>query len=366
MRRLQTIYKPDAAGLLHAHNEYIRELTWKIIFTKDLRLLKSLQRWFEVELRSRGAIPNATTFGLMIQASLQEADTWKADRAIRRYIHLAETGGLRDQTMNELLAILNHQELGRVTRIIPAAIEDNNISAAEHLVQAPGATTSLPLDTPSKEETSLEVRPLDPNTLGLKALKNSLLAFSDPSASPAFDGSQRTEGKADRQKAFERQLKIEQDTLDAAISRWQADSEDLKRLGINSALEQKSIGALMWDWHQQLTPLIKAEVQNGKDTGESNTVEGSNKDLYSYSLFLQFLKAEKLSAITILTCMQLLSTRGDADRKTTIQKVVSTVGQSIHEESLAEYLKNTKIYTFEDLSPQVKAETRNKPLTRAA
>lgn len=117
MRRLQTIYKPDAAGLLHAHNEYIRELTWKIIFTRDLRLLKSLQKWFEVELRSRGAIPNATTFGLMIQASLQEADARKADRAIRRYIHLAEAGGLRDQTMNELLAILNHQELGRVTRV---------------------------------------------------------------------------------------------------------------------------------------------------------------------------------------------------------------------------------------------------------
>lgn len=117
MRRLQTIYKPDAAGLLHAHNEYIRELTWKIIFTRDVRLLKSLQKWFEVELRSKGAIPNATTFGLMIQASLQEADARKADRAIRRYIHLAEASGLKDQTMNELLAILNHQELGRVTRV---------------------------------------------------------------------------------------------------------------------------------------------------------------------------------------------------------------------------------------------------------
>lgn len=197
----------------------------------------------------------------------------------------------------------------------------------------------MPLDTPSKEETTPEVRPLDPNTLGLKALKNSLLAFSDSSASPAFDGSLRTEGKADRQEAFERQLKIEQDTLDAAISRWQADSEDLKRLGINSALEQKSIGALMWNWHQLLTPLIKEEVQNVKDTGES-----SNKDFYSYTLFLQFLKAEKLSAITILTCMQLLSIRGDADRTTTIQKVVSAVGRSIHEESLAEYLKNTKIH----------------------
>ncbi|KAL9615026.1 MAG: hypothetical protein Q9167_000558 [Letrouitia subvulpina] len=344
MRRLQTIYKPDAAGLLHAHNEYIRELTWKIIFTRDLRLLKSLQRWFEVELRSRGAIPNATTFGLMIQASLQEADAQKAERAIRRYIHLAEAGGLRDQTMNQLLAILNHQELGRVTRIIPAAIEDINISAAEHLIKASGTTMSLPLDPPSKEATTPEVRPLDPNTLGLKTLKKSLLAFSDPSASPTFDGTQRTEGEADRQEAFERQLKIEQDTLDAAISRWQADSEDLKRLGISSALEQKSIGALMWNWHQLLTPLIKEEIQNAKEIDESNTVKGSNKDIHSFGLFLQFLNAEKLSAITILTCMQLLSTRGDADKTTTIQKVVSTVGRSIHEESLAEYLKNTKLH----------------------
>lgn len=170
------------------------------------------------------------------------------------------------------------------------------------------------------------------------------MAFSNPPATPVSDSSQRTERETDRQQAVERQLKIEQDTLDAAISRWKADSEDMKRLGINSALEQKSIGALMWNWHQLLTPLIKEEAQNAKDTGESNTVKSSDKEFHSHALFLQFLKPEKLSAITILTCMQLLSIRGDADRTTTIQKVVSAVGRSVHEESLAEYLKNTKLH----------------------
>lgn len=72
MRRLNAIYKPDSPALLAAHNDYIRQTAWKIVSTRDQRLLKNLQAWFEVDLRARGVSPNATTYAFMIQAVLQD------------------------------------------------------------------------------------------------------------------------------------------------------------------------------------------------------------------------------------------------------------------------------------------------------
>ncbi|KAL8813976.1 MAG: hypothetical protein Q9223_006766 [Gallowayella weberi] len=117
MRRLNAIYKPDSPALLAAHNDYIRESVWKIASTRDQRLLNDLQTWFEVELRGRGIIPDATTYAFMIQASLQDIDMGRSHRSTRRYLHLAEEQGVRDELMNALLLVLNEQDVGRVTRV---------------------------------------------------------------------------------------------------------------------------------------------------------------------------------------------------------------------------------------------------------
>ena len=117
MRRLNQIFKPEAPDLLAAHNDYVRELSWKIVMSKDQQLLRDLQRWFEVDLRGRGVVPDATIYAAMIQAVLQDISPSKSDRSVRRYLHLAEEAGLRDQLMNVLLAMLNAQDLGRVTRV---------------------------------------------------------------------------------------------------------------------------------------------------------------------------------------------------------------------------------------------------------
>lgn len=97
MRRLNQIYNPDAAGLLAAHSDYIRELTNKIIETQDQRLLKDLQRWFEVDLKRVGIIPNAEIYAQMIRASSQSSGPSR-ERAMRRYQKLADEAGLGVET----------------------------------------------------------------------------------------------------------------------------------------------------------------------------------------------------------------------------------------------------------------------------
>lgn len=110
MRRLNQIYKPDDAALLVAHNEYVGELTHRIVKNKDQQLLQQLQRWFQVDLRDVGVEPDHMTFSNMIRASLQASDARK-DRTVRRYFNLAKEAGKLEQT-EEWLSL--YEELGRV------------------------------------------------------------------------------------------------------------------------------------------------------------------------------------------------------------------------------------------------------------
>ena len=117
MRRLNSIFKPDAAELVKIHNDYIRILVNQLIQSKDQNLLKQIQRWFEVDMRGKGVPPDDTTYALMIRAAFQEANELKIDRTIRRYIGLADEAGFRDRAMETTLNTLNSQEIGRVTRV---------------------------------------------------------------------------------------------------------------------------------------------------------------------------------------------------------------------------------------------------------
>ena len=97
LRRLNQIYNSDAAGLLAAHSDYVREIANKIVQTKDQQLLQELQSWFEVDLKRVGVIPNAEIYAQMIRASSQSSGASR-ERAVRRYQKLADDAGFGVET----------------------------------------------------------------------------------------------------------------------------------------------------------------------------------------------------------------------------------------------------------------------------
>ena len=105
VRRLNDLYKPDAPGLLAAHNEYISELSRRIVQHKDQQLLQQLQQWFQVDLVDAGVEADATTHVLMILASLQRDDA-RRDRTVRRYVNLGKEAGISPEI--EALLSLHH------------------------------------------------------------------------------------------------------------------------------------------------------------------------------------------------------------------------------------------------------------------
>lgn len=115
LRRLSRLYEKQDPGLLRAHNDYLHSMVAKVITTKDQTTLKRLQKWFEVNLKGGGVVPDATTYALMIKAAFQEANALRTDRTIRRYVDLARKDGLHNQTIS--LPILSDQEFGKVTQV---------------------------------------------------------------------------------------------------------------------------------------------------------------------------------------------------------------------------------------------------------
>lgn len=113
--RLNRLYEKQDPELLRAHNDYLRSMVEKVVTTKDQTSLKQLQKWFEVNLKGGGVVPDATTYALMIKAAFQEANALKTDRTIRRYVDLARKGGVHNQAIS--LPILSDQEFGKVTQV---------------------------------------------------------------------------------------------------------------------------------------------------------------------------------------------------------------------------------------------------------
>ncbi len=117
VRRLGQVYASDSKALLEAHNQYLRGAVTQIIRDRDEGALKAAQKWFEVEIRGRGVEPDATTYALLIKASLQTLQGPKAERTVRRYIDLASRSDHDNEVLN--LPILSDAELFQVTRVSP-------------------------------------------------------------------------------------------------------------------------------------------------------------------------------------------------------------------------------------------------------
>ena len=117
IRRLNTIYKSDSLELISAHNAYIRAVVTRIVLTQDQKLLKHLHEWFQMQILAVGIRPNAETFALMVQATLNDSNEMKVGRTIRRYLALSKDTGIFDEARTAILDQISDQDAAKVTRV---------------------------------------------------------------------------------------------------------------------------------------------------------------------------------------------------------------------------------------------------------
>ena len=128
----------------------------------------------------------------------------------------------------------------------------------------------------------------------------------------------------------------------SAISRWRTEEEQMKRMGLSNKLGSPTMGSLMWAWHEALVPLIREEISKAHEAESKTDRDSADLARCAYGPFLQYISSEKLSAITILTCLSMINRFRD-DRGTTTSSTLMAVGSAVQDEAISESVKNHQI-----------------------
>ncbi|KAI9797462.1 MAG: DNA-directed RNA polymerase [Piccolia ochrophora] len=327
VRRLSDVYKANAPEVRDLHAQYVRGLVAQVLKTRSEAHLKSVQEWFEVEMRAKGVKPNALTYALLLKATLNVLQGSVMERTIQRYIALAKQSGQLWEVLH--LPVMTDSELFRVTQACPNEFD----MAAEH---QPASTSGPVADSVDPEVQLLGVRSVSQRGLGLKTLQNSISMFAD-SKIPFPDDIKGTPEERARVYATLRQERLERDAISSAIERWRKESENLQKMGLNTALHTKSLGAIMWDWHSSLEAAITEELQSIDDAENAVSKSTLEQDRHVYGPILRSLPVKKLAGITILSTMAMLTTRELRGMK--LSTLVIHIGKAIRDEALADAIQ---------------------------
>ncbi|EPQ55698.1 DNA/RNA polymerase [Gloeophyllum trabeum ATCC 11539] len=140
-----------------------------------------------------------------------------------------------------------------------------------------------------------------------------------------------------------RQKVLEDSAIDVARERLARQAEMLAELGIKDmALTRHGLQAWMWEWHQKLQERLQTEINALIEHEREKMSDKRSNEKQWLGPFLQLLKPEKLSLITILELMRMSGTGGVTDGMKTARALL-TVGGAVENEYHAETRKKNNI-----------------------
>jgi DNA-directed RNA polymerase, mitochondrial len=332
LRRLMSKVDADVDEMVMLHNQYLRASVEQIIISPSEPARQAIHKWFELEIRLKGILHDAEMIAYMLKASLQSPDDTQGGnrkRLVRRYMGMVEgEAGLEVLGLNVLTA----EEMNQINHICPTYnLADNLNESFEADIDEGGQ----PIPEQRKTDTIVpNVRPVGQKGLGLKALKKSLSLFSNMPGVGLAMSNKTTEEKR------QVQAQLEEDAVSSAIERWRDESISLKKMGLDSTLQTKSLGARMWKWQVALEQYLKDEIVkvDEAELKETKTMEDTERCLYGP--FLRILPPDKIAAVTILTTMSTLGAQG-ADKGLMLSHSILLIASSVEDESIFEALQQS-------------------------
>ncbi|TKX19877.1 DNA-directed RNA polymerase [Elsinoe australis] len=152
----------------------------------------------------------------------------------------------------------------------------------------------------------------------------------------------------------ERERLLEDTAADAAVARWKAEDDQLQSVGINSALSNKSINALMWRWYSDLLPTLRKEIEDIKQRMQNNPVgvnlESPREDADIYGAFVEPVSPEKLAVNAVIYVMSTISQEkdhrsGEYMNSIRIADAAKNLGNQIEAEVVADLVRKEKMTT---------------------
>lgn len=314
VRRLADMFNPTAPELLEAHTIYLRALIDALCLDRHDVSLKKIQQWFEVEIRRNGIQPSSSIFALMCRASLNSLDGKPRSRTVRRYLHLAEDADvLHDTISSEEFPLDEWQELSEIRNDLFAPILPKDIAEESDCAELdPSKEFSTSTEYRLDDVPPTTIRPVDQKGLGLETLKRSLTVVNQPDIFHHDKLEPASEQEGDDAWNYARQEEMEENVVDAAMERWRKEHDQMLKMGINTSLQTKSMGALLWSWHTALIAEVRKEIEEVKNALD-NEAQQRHDDRLSYGPYFESVNVEKIAATTVVTTLELLVQQGISD-----------------------------------------------------
>jgi DNA-directed RNA polymerase len=307
IQRLSESSHIDSPEVLHAHTAYLEELLRHLAAASSVERPSyqlKMQRWFEVEVFRKGVQPDVKMLVIMTRAAIRGLQGSRRDRTIRRYVEMANQLG--ELEYDEVLSSEDYDDneftiLGAATSEFYEELAPDSDELANEKVPELDMTQFRRLDSISQDDLP-EILATEQKGEGLDSIKKSLEAFTQLPALPTD-----APIEAQRARAYERQLIMEETSVDVAVERWRKEDDELKRIGISSALQTKPVGALMWQWYAALLPALAEELEACKKSLTQNKSRANTSDRAAYAPYMEILPIRKVAANTILFTMSTIT-----------------------------------------------------------
>jgi DNA-directed RNA polymerase, mitochondrial len=290
--------------------------------TTEVEML--ITQYIEKTMRHASVQPDAQTFALVIKASLAVPQRSRRDRLVRRYWDMAARFELQ-AAVGALREILSERDLGLISEICPLDAQDFARYKHPSIEDASADTTS----PTASEPTQYELRPTTQKGRGMTALRESLAVFSDSEISEPVFASEDSVGREMRLQ--ERQIRLEEDSVNSAMDRWRSEHENVAKLGITAGLSKRYVRVLLWQWHELLRDKIAKEIEKCAESEAREKKTPADRIRLEYAPFLGVLSPEKMAAVTVIASMSCLNKLG-VDKPAKLVRLLTDVGKYIEAE----------------------------------
>lgn len=334
VRKLTELHDPALPEVLEAHRAYLSAAVDAIEHSPDVSA-RTLQHWFEVDIRAAGVPLDPQIVALMLKGVIRGLEGSQRARSVRRYLHLAAASGqdfYDDTIASDIIGNDEFEVLQQVTDQWHKTPNTRDFDApVEEAVGKPESRTASAAAAASPSPT-VKLRAMEQKGLGLETLQKSLSIFDGASGIEYPHEHPGSQEEKDRIFQVLRQERLEEDAVDAALERWRVENEKMQKMGINSSLHTKPLEALMYKWYTDLEPLLAKELEEVKGAlddarelalrpTESGRGHAATEARVLYGPYIGSFTSQKLAAHTIMTILTMIGT-GEARRGHTVTNMI--------------------------------------------
>ncbi|KAH7143757.1 hypothetical protein EDB81DRAFT_690503 [Dactylonectria macrodidyma] len=330
LKRINVIGLVPGEERIFLHNQYLRASLNQMRTSPDRKQAEKLHKWYELEIRNAAIPQTAETIACMLKASLLSERGSRLERLINRYMSMAPgEAGLRVLSMAD---ILSDSDLAVITEICPTynfapEAEDAEVTLTSEeeqldIMEGLGDTADA-----SEAAAYPELKATEQRGEGLNTLKRSLSLMHQ------LENVDISKLSVEEQREF--QIRLERDSVEAAISKWRADRDSLQKMGVQTVLkanrEDGSVSQNLPVWLAGMEVRLKEEIAKIEES--ENKSSKSEEDLRRcvYGPFIRQADPTRLAAVTILAVLNHSAMMG-IDKGVVISRLINDVSRVAQED----------------------------------